>query len=184
MIRVRLTTDQFNGLAYNSVNYACGRSSYVVGIIIRIIRDNMKYLRYSTIDEILRSLEDKNYGAFRQGTYDYHYNDWRSLSGELLDTYNSDISSVADIVFTDKDNLRLFVLTSFRFSLYNPGLDKASDYRSIIDECSEYVNDSWYDVFSRDMDDAKLLGSDTSKYEGVVDYLLNVKNNLKDQAVS
>ena len=97
MIKVELDIDQYNKLAYNSVNYACGRSSYIVNIVIGIIRDNMKYLNYFITDEIVKLIVNRDYGH-SDFLNSAHANDWRLLARDLLDHYNDDILDNGEII--------------------------------------------------------------------------------------
>ena len=162
MIKVELDIDQYNKLAYNSVNYACGRSSYIVNIVIGIIRDNMKYLNYFITDEIVKLIVNRDYGH-SDFLNSAHANDWRLLARDLLDHYNDDILDNGEIIFRDPDDLRLLVLTSFRSTLYTDS-DIVPDYAKVLRECDLYPNREWFTVFKNDIDEAMYYGVDLGPY--------------------
>lgn len=174
MMKVNLDIDQYNKLAYNAVNYACGRSSYIVGVVLRIIRDNMDYLDYTTIDEIIKLIVNRNYG-FQEATDVIHSDEWRSLVRDLLDHYSNSIPMVVgEVNFQDPDDLRLLILTSFRSNLYFSDNGIVPDYLKVFKECSEYMNKDWFRVFDNDINEAKYYGVDLAPYCEVIGFIYNV----------
>ena len=163
MLKVEIQSDQFNKLAYNSVNYSCGRSSYIVEIVIRIVRGNIEFINFSTATEIARLILNRDYGCTDM-LNSSHGDDWRLLARDLLDTYNKEVPDTVEITFEDDDDLRLLILTSFRSSLYFPDSEIVPDYSKILNDCVRYMDKNWYRVFLTDINEAVYYGVDLAPY--------------------
>ena len=170
MLKIKFDTDQYNKLAYNSVNYACGRSSFIVGVVLRIVRDNMNCLSFSMINEIVKLIVDRNFGA-SELTSIGHVDDWRILARDLLDIDNGDLPNEVELSFQSKDDLRLLVLTSFRSNLYYLENDIVPDYNWILTGYSNYMNKNWYSSFVGDIREAKYFGGDPSLYDDILEFI-------------
>ena len=163
MLKVEIQGDQFNKLAYNSVNYACGRSSYIIGIVIRIVRDNIEFVNFPMATEIARLIINRDYGCTDM-LNSSHVDDWRLLARDLLDTNNNEALETVEITFEDDDDLRLLILTSFRSNLYFPDSEIVPDYSKILNDCVRYMDKNWYQVFLTDINEAVYYGVDLAPY--------------------
>ena len=170
MVKIELDIGQYNRLAYNSVNYACGRSSYIVSVVLGIVRGNIEYLDHSTIDRTVRLIVDRDYGE-SDIVDSYHSDDWRMLARDLLDQRVIGLPSSGKIRFRDPDDLRLLIITSFRSNLYYPDNGVVPDYMKVLIECSGYLNKDWYRVFKDDIDEAMYYGVDLGPYNELVGYI-------------
>ena len=175
MIEVETDISQYNKLAYNSVNYACGRSSYIVSVVIEIVRDNIGYLDYPTTDGMVRLIVDRDYGE-SYITDSHHSDGWRMLARDLLDHRVIDTpSSSGKMIFRSADDLRLLILTSFRSNLYRPDDGEVPDYTKVLGECSAYLNNGWYKVFKDDIDEAVSYGVDLGPYGEFIKYIYEIE---------
>ena len=167
MLKVEIRSDQFNELAYNSVNYACGRSSYIVGIVIRIVRDNIEFVNFPMATEIARLILNRDYGC-TETLNSSHVDDWRLLARDLLDNYGKEVPDTVEITFEDDDDLRLLILTSFRSNLYFPDSEIVPDYSKILNDCVRYMDRNWYKVFLTDINEAMYYGVDLALYRDTI----------------
>ena len=163
-----LNADRFDRLVHNAVNYACGRSSYIVGMVNRILRDNLKNLSNPAIDGIVKLIVNKDYGSTNE-LNSLYAGTWKELVKDLLDQNNPDRSKV-EAVFENEDDLRILVLCSFRSTLYQMNDTLEVDYVKLASECPYYIR-TWYKSFKADVDEARSLQIDTDQYEDILNYI-------------
>lgn len=133
---------EFNELADCAFHYACGRATYIVGIISGILKNNKKNLSADVTNDILETIS-KRRSEDRLGM-DIDHEDWITLYNELKNHRVPDEQAKAvEVRFRDEVDLALFVLSAMRYSLYIVDPKYRPSYNNILRKYSGFMYKNW-----------------------------------------
>ena len=142
-MKIEMPYEGFNALADCAFHYACGRATYIVGIISKILNNNKKYLSADVINDILETISERR-SDDRLGM-DMDHEDWITLYHELENHKVTEKcpSEEVEVRFRDEVDFALFILSAMRYSLYIVDPKYRPRYNEIIRKYSKFMYDNW-----------------------------------------